>query len=66
MSGLRQWSLDVQARSNHNKATCAQFSIANKIARICFATLRDGEHYRDGTAQRLERKISRESFMMPG
>ena len=60
VSGLRQWSLDVQSRSNHNKASCAQFSIANKIARIGFATLRDGEHYRDGTAQRLERKMLRE------
>ena len=63
VSGLRQWSLDVQSRSNHNKATCA---LANKIARICYATLRDGERYRDGTAQRLERKMLRESFTMPG
>ena len=63
VSGLRQWSLDVQSRSNHNKATCA---LANKIARICYATLRDGERYRDGSAQRLERKMLRESFTMPG
>ena len=59
VSGLRQWSLDEQNRSNHNKATCA---LANKIARICYATLRDGERYQDGTAQRLEKKISREFY----
>ena len=29
-----------RARSNHNKATCA---LANKLARICYATLRDGD-----------------------
>jgi transposase len=39
---LRQWALNVQSRSNHNKATCA---LANKLARICFATLRDQEPY---------------------
>src|SRR5438477_2067109 len=39
---LRHWALEVQARSNHNKAACA---LANKLARICFATLRDQEPY---------------------
>ena len=62
VSGLRQWSLDVQSRSNHNKATCA---LANKIARICYATLRDGERYSDTRSQRLERKTQRKSFTMP-
>lgn len=38
LSGVRHWALAVQARSNHNKATCA---LANKLARICYATLRD-------------------------
>ena len=38
LSGVRQWALQVQACSNHNKATCA---LANKLARICYATLRD-------------------------
>jgi transposase len=28
---LRRWALEVQARSNHNKAACA---LANKLARI--------------------------------
>ena len=31
---LRQWALTLQARSNHNKATCA---LANKLARISYA-----------------------------
>lgn len=39
---LRSWVLKVQGRTNHNKAVCA---LANKLARICFATLRDGEDY---------------------
>ena len=39
---LRHWALTVQARANHNKATCA---LANKLARICFATLRDRQPF---------------------
>lgn len=31
---LRSWALEVQARTNHNKATCA---LANKLARIAWA-----------------------------
>ena len=31
---LRSWALELQARSNHNKATCA---LANKLARIAWA-----------------------------
>jgi hypothetical protein len=46
-------------RSKHNKATCA---LANKLARICYATLRDGEPY--GTA-RLQKKITRTAFVLP-
>jgi hypothetical protein len=34
--------LEVQARGNHNKAACA---LANKLARICYATLRDKEPF---------------------
>jgi transposase len=56
---LRQWALAVQARSNHNKATCA---LANKLARICFATLRDQEPYE---RSRLTRKAERQAFPMP-
>lgn len=58
--GVRRWALDVQARSNHNKAACA---LANKRARICYATLRDKEPF--GETTRLNKKINRESFVMP-
>ena len=51
--------LAVQQRSNHNKATCA---MANKLARICYATLRDQEPY---GAARLSRKLERVAFAMP-
>lgn len=60
LSGVRQWALQVQARSNHNKATCA---LANKLARICYATLRDHETFDEKAA--LERKARRQSFAMP-
>lgn len=50
----------LQQRSNHNKAACA---LANKMARICYATLRDKAPY-DETAQ-LARKTNRQSFAMP-
>jgi hypothetical protein len=56
---LRQWAIAVQGRSNHNKATCA---LANKLARICFATLRDQQPY---GAARLSRKVERVAFALP-
>ena len=56
---LRQWAIAVQCRSNHNKATCA---LANKLARICYATLRDQEPYEKS---RLTKKIERQAFAMP-
>jgi transposase len=56
---LRQWAVAVQARSNHNKATCA---LANKLARICYATLRDQEPFE---TTRLTRKVTRQTFAMP-
>lgn len=58
--GIRRWALDVQSRSNHNKATCA---LANKLARICYATLRD--HTPFDEAARLSKKTDRQSFVMP-
>ncbi|WP_417451745.1 hypothetical protein [Hydrogenophaga defluvii] len=58
--GIRRWALDVQGRSNHNKATCA---LANKLARICFATLRDHAPFDEAT--RLTKKQNRQSFVMP-
>lgn len=59
VDGLRQWAVAVQKRSNHNKATCA---LANKLARICYATLRDHEPY---GAARLNRKQDRVAFAIP-
>jgi transposase len=56
---LRRWALQIQQRSNHNKAVCA---LANKLARICYAVLRDHEPY---GAARLEHKLQRASFAMP-
>ena len=52
-------ALAVQARVNHNKATCA---LANKLARICYATLRDQEPYE---RTKLTRKIDRQAFALP-
>lgn len=56
---LRQWGLNVQSRSNHNKATCA---LANKLARICFATLRDQEPYEK---TKILTKLERQAYPMP-
>jgi transposase len=56
---LRQWGLNLQSRSNHNKATCA---LANKLARICFATLRDQEPYEK---TRMLKKLERQAYSMP-
>lgn len=58
--GIRRWALQVQSRSNHNKATCA---LANKLARICYATLRD--HVPFDEAARFSKKALRQSFVMP-
>lgn len=58
---LRQWALNVQARANHNKAACA---LANKLARICFATLRNGERY-CGSVTRLGKKLNDPTYPMP-
>ncbi|MBK8376041.1 MAG: IS110 family transposase [Sphingomonadales bacterium] len=60
LDGLKSWALGVQGRTNHNKAACA---LANKLARICYAVLRDGADY-GKPAPRLSRKIERASFAM--
>jgi transposase len=39
---LRQWALQVQSRTCHNKAAVA---LANKLARIVWATWRHGEDF---------------------
>jgi transposase len=48
---LRTWALAVEARSNRNKAVCA---LANKMARICYATLRDHEPYGSFTIRKFD------------
>lgn len=54
VTGLRAWALAVQQRSNHNKACCA---LANKLARIAYACLRDHVAYDEQTANsRLVRR----------
>jgi transposase len=53
---LRTWALELEARGNRNKAVCA---LANKMARICYATLRDHEPY---GAAKLERKLEHTAF----
>ena len=59
-TGVRKWALNVQSRSNHNKATCA---LANKIARICYAVMRDGEPF--GTpSPRPEKKLNQTAYAM--
>ena len=59
LDDLRRWAMNVQARTNHNKAACA---LANKLARICFAVLRDGQDY---GAARVCRKITRQTYTLP-
>lgn len=60
VSGVRCWALDVQLRSNHNKATCA---LANKMARICFGVLRDQTPFGQPIT-RLGKKVARQSFQI--
>jgi transposase len=59
LDDLRRWALIVQARTNHNKAACA---LANKLARICFAVLRDDADY---GAARVHHKLARATYALP-
>ena len=59
LDDLRRWALNVQGRTHHNKAACA---LANKLARICYAVLRDGADY---GAARVNRKLARETYALP-
>ena len=59
---LRRWALGVQERTNHNKAACA---LANKMARICYATLRDSAPYGE-PVRRPNKKLERASFPIAG
>ena len=45
LNRLQQWALEVQARSNHNKAACA---LANKLARIAWASWANGTCFDPG------------------
>jgi len=58
LDGLRAWALKVQGRTNHNKAACA---LANKLARICYATLRDATSYGEPVV-RPNKKLERTAF----
>jgi transposase len=58
VDALRRWALGVQGRTHHNRATCA---LANKMARTCYAVLRDHADY--GGA-RVERKM-RQTYALP-
>ena len=60
LSGIRRWAFELQQRSNHNKATCA---LANKLARICYAVLRDRSAFGQPVA-RLGKKLQRETFSL--
>lgn len=42
LDGLRSWACALAGRMHHNKAACA---VANKLARICYAVLRDAVPY---------------------
>lgn len=58
LDGLRTWACAVQGRTHHNKAACA---LANKLARVCYAVLRDHTPY--GHPQpRQEKKLCRTAF----
>ena len=56
--GVRHWVLQLQARSNQNKAACA---LANKMARFCYAVLRDQTPFGQPVT-RLGKKMQRQSF----
>ena len=60
LSGIRAWAVELQRRSNHNKATCA---LANKLARICFAVLRDRTAFGQRVV-RLTKKLNRQAFVI--
>ena len=64
VQGLRAWALGVQDRSNHNKACCV---LANKLARIAYACLRDHAAYdqEKPNSPLTRKKTDRLSFEMP-
>ena len=63
IDGLKDWALKVQARTNHNKAACA---LANKLARICYAVLRDHEPYGKLSVRMENKKTNRTAYAVAG
>lgn len=63
VDGLKDWALRVQGRSNHNKAACA---LANKLARICYAVLRDHAPYGKLSVREENRKTNRTAYAVAG
>jgi len=59
IDGLKDWALKVQGRTNHNKAACA---LANKLARICYAVLRDHEPYGKLSVREENKKMNRTAY----
>jgi transposase len=57
--GLKDWALKVQGRTNHNKAACA---LANKLARICYAVLRNHEPYGTLSQREEHKKLNRTAY----
>lgn len=58
LAGIRRWAWELQHRSNHNKAVCA---LANTLARICYAVLRDHTPFGQPVVQ-IDRKLNRQAF----
>ena len=60
LDGLRTWAEQIQARLHHNKAACA---LANKLARVCYAVLRDRAPY-GNPPPRPEKKSTRPTVVV--
>ena len=56
---LETWALAVQARTNHNKATCA---LANNLARIAWAVWVKHEQYRSPSQRRCLTRLQLPRF----
>ena len=59
---ISQLERELTVLARHSPA-CTTL-LANKMARICYATLRDGEPY--GPVTRMNKKIERTAFALPG
>jgi len=63
IDGLKDWALKVQGRTNHNKAACA---LANELARICYAVLRDHVPYGKLSVREASKKTNRTAYAVAG